>query len=359
MHARRSGWAGRPSREALRRSHPRASPRGLLGYVVGTLVAAFGAPVAALVVYGLLGDLLPVQPPAQPAAPARRSGLEPGRLSGPRRRRGGLGSQMRTRVPWPGQDSSVAWPPCASAMAWTIDRPRPLPPRLAERRGRSGRPAPRPVRGAVEPVEGPGRVLARTCPGPASATSSTTPPRDRGQPHRDRGAAAGVCARTLPSRLASTWRIRASSTTATSRGGASARTGRSGSTADGVGDRVPHQPGQVGLGQVERGGAVQPGQLEQFGHERAHPLRLLLDPAHRVRQLIGAERALPVQLGVAADGGQRGAQLVRGVGGELAHLLLRAQPRAERLLDPVEHGVDGRRRAGPPRCCRPRRAPAR
>jgi hypothetical protein len=58
--------------------------------------------------------------------------------------------------------------------------------------------------------------------------------------------------------------------------------------------------------------------------------------------LIGAESALAVKLGVAADRGQRGAQLVRRVGGELAHLLLGTQPRAERLLNPVEHGVDGR-----------------
>ena len=108
-----------------------------------------------------------------------------------------------------------------------------------------------------------------------------------------------------------------------------------------VGDRVPHHRRQVGLGQVEGGRAVQPRQLQQFGHERAHPLRLLLDPAHRVRQLIGPERPLPVQLGVAADGRQRGAQLVRGVRRELADLLLGLQPGAEGLLDPVQHGVDG------------------
>jgi hypothetical protein len=71
-------------------------------------------------------------------------------------------------------------------------------------------------------------------------------------------------------------------------------------------------------------------------------VRLLLDAAHRVRQPVRAQGALPVQLGVPADGGQWGAQFVRGVRGELADLLLRGPPGAERLLDPVQHGIDGR-----------------
>src|ERR1022692_2340400 len=41
---------------------------------------------------------------------------------------GRVGSQMRTRVPWPSQDSSVACPPWAVAIACTIDSPSPLPP---------------------------------------------------------------------------------------------------------------------------------------------------------------------------------------------------------------------------------------
>jgi hypothetical protein len=88
-----------------------------------------------------------------------------------------------------------------------------------------------------------------------------------------------------------------------------------------VGHRVPGQQGEVGLGQVEGRHAVEAGQFEQFGDEHAHPVGFLLDAPHRVRQVGGAERALPVQLGVPADRGQRGAQLVGGVGGELAHLL--------------------------------------
>jgi uncharacterized membrane protein len=50
-HAERLG--GRAQPEALRRSIP-GFTGGLLVYVGGTLVAAFGAPLAALVIYGLL-----------------------------------------------------------------------------------------------------------------------------------------------------------------------------------------------------------------------------------------------------------------------------------------------------------------
>jgi hypothetical protein len=54
----------------------------------------------------------------------------------------------------------------------------------------------------------------------------------------------------------------------------------------------------------------------------------------------GPERALPVELRVPPDRGQRRPQLMAGVGGELPHLLLGLQARAEGLLDPVQHRVD-------------------
>jgi hypothetical protein len=50
-HAERLGGQAQP--EALRRSIP-GFTGGPLVYVAGTLVAAFGAPLAALVIYGLL-----------------------------------------------------------------------------------------------------------------------------------------------------------------------------------------------------------------------------------------------------------------------------------------------------------------
>ena len=67
-------------------------------------------------------------------------------------------------------------------------------------------------------------------PGPASATSSITPPRT-GASRTATGVWAGVCSRTLASRFASTCRIRASSTTAMIPAGASAWAGWPGSTA--------------------------------------------------------------------------------------------------------------------------------
>jgi uncharacterized membrane protein len=51
-HAERLGGSAQP--EALRRSIP-GFTGGLLVYVAATLVAAFGAPLAALVIYGLIG----------------------------------------------------------------------------------------------------------------------------------------------------------------------------------------------------------------------------------------------------------------------------------------------------------------
>jgi len=51
-HATKLGGQVEP--EALRRSIP-GFTGGLLGYVAGTVLAAFGLPVAALILYGLLG----------------------------------------------------------------------------------------------------------------------------------------------------------------------------------------------------------------------------------------------------------------------------------------------------------------
>ena len=50
---------------------------------------------------------------------------------------------------------------------------------------------------------------------------------------------------------------------------------------DGVSDGVAYHARQIRLGQVERGCAIEPGQFEQLSDEGAHPLCLLLDPAHR------------------------------------------------------------------------------
>ena len=114
-HAEQLGGQAQP--EALRRSIP-GFTGGLLVYVAGTLIAAFGLPLAALIIYGLLGGLLPVRAPAQPVirprpvtpvilAEALRPGPGPVEIPGcePESARAGqvagdsAGSQIRTRVP--------------------------------------------------------------------------------------------------------------------------------------------------------------------------------------------------------------------------------------------------------------------
>ena len=104
----------------------------------------------------------------------------------------------------------------------------------------------------------------------------------------------------------------------------------------GVGDGIRREHGEVDLAASTTGFVVDPGQGEQVLDEAAHPGRLGLDALHRAgrRPPVG-DGALPVQLGVAAHRGERGAQLVRGVGDELAHPLLAG----------LAHG-EGRTRSG-------------
>ena len=85
---------------------------------------------------------------------------------------------------------------------------------------------------------------------------------------------------------------------------------------------------------------VQPRQRQQVLDEHAHARGLVLDPAHRLGDVLGLARgAHAEQLGVAADRDQRRAQLVRGVGDEAAQPLLARLARGERVLEPVEHAV--------------------
>ena len=84
-----------------------------------------------------------------------------------------------------------------------------------------------------------------------------------------------------------------------------------------------------------------PGQQQQVLDEPLHPQRLGLDARQRVGDRRGHRLALATgQLGIPADGGERGAQLVRGVGDELAHPLLALVTRLQRALDVVEHVVE-------------------
>ena len=80
---------------------------------------------------------------------------------------------------------------------------------------------------------------------------------------------------------------------------------------------------------------VEPREKQEIVDEPAHPDGLLLNPAHRVVEgnRVG-EPAAPVEVGVAADRGERGTQLVRCVADEAAETFLVA-------LTLVEHRVQG------------------
>ena len=85
---------------------------------------------------------------------------------------------------------------------------------------------------------------------------------------------------------------------------------------------------------------VQPRERQQVLDQHAHARGLVLDPPHRLRDVLRlARRAHAEQLRVAADRDQRRAQLVRGVGDEAPQPLLARLARGERVLEPVEHAV--------------------
>ena len=92
---------------------------------------------------------------------------------------------------------------------------------------------------------------------------------------------------------------------------------------------------------------VEAGERQQVLDEDAHARRLVLDAAHRLRVSASrvARRADAEQLGVAADRGQRRAQLVRGVGQEAAQAVLAGLALGERALEAVEHRVEGQAEA--------------
>ena len=79
----------------------------------------------------------------------------------------------------------------------------------------------------------------------------------------------------------------------------------------------------------------------------AHAIGLFLDAAHRLREVFGTVGgAAPEQLGVAADRGERRAQLVRRVADEAPQPPFRRRARRERGLDLLHHLVE--RDAEPP-----------
>ena len=222
--------------------------------------------------------------------------------------------------------SSVTVPPWERTIASTRESPSPAPPWCA-------------VAGLVDPGEPLERVVHEV--------RRETPARRRARRTRPARTVtvtvvpAGVCLRALVRRLVITWCSRCSSPIDLDGRVPGSVQPPEVVRADhpGVVDRLDQQPGQVDRLAVERAAAVEPGQQQHVLDQRGHPRGLLLDLAERGADVVVVGAAAG-QLGVAGDGGQRGAQLVRGVGDELADLLLAAVPRLERGLDVGEQGVE-------------------
>ena len=192
--------------------------------------------------------------------------------------------------------------------------------------------------GPVEALEGPGGVGL----GHARALVGHLEDGRRRPTRRTRTSigAPGAWTSALPTRLATTWRRRASSPCTTiapsassvmSRSGATARASRAASSAS-----ATRSTGRA----VGRPPLVESGQEEEVVDEAPHADGLLLGAAHGLVELVRIlQRAGAVELGVAADRRDRRAQLVGRVGHELAQPTLRLGALVEGLLDAPEHLV--------------------
>ena len=243
---------------------------------------------------------------------------------------------MITKLVRPGRLVTFTLPPWAAVTAWTMARPSPvLPPALdraeSPRTNRSNRAGCRSSRDA-------GAVVGHaqpTAPGlaPAATATVTVVP-------------GGVCLAALLSRLASTWCSRCSSpSTWTGSSGELEQPAVAGAGRPGVAGGVDGQPGEVHRLLGQRAARVQLGEQQQLVHQHAHPGRLRLDPDSACAMSAGTGPGVPAgQFRVAADGGQRGAQLVAGVSGEPAQPGLAGRAAGQRGLDvpqhPVERGAD-------------------
>ena len=112
----------------------------------------------------------------------------------------------------------------------------------------------------------------------------------------------------------------------------------------GVGHRVHQEADQVHLLAAQLAPGVQAGQQQQVLDERRHPHRLGVHALQGVGGLLRQVGVGPLaadELGVATDRGQRRAQLVGGVGHELAHLGLGVLARGQGGLHVPEQRVEG------------------
>ena len=194
--------------------------------------------------------------------------------------------------------------------------------------------------GAVEPLEGPGRVRRRHA--RARRRRPRASRRRRRGPTRRWIGASGAWTRALPTRLATTWRrlpssprttVGAAASTVISRSGATAWASRAASRASAARSTGARSSGRPWSRRAS---------WSRSSTSDAHPQRLLLGAPHGLVELaLPAQGPRPVQLGVPADRGDRGAQLVGRVGDEAPQPVLGRGAHVERVLDAAEHAVEG------------------
>ncbi len=240
------------------------------------------------------------------------------------------GRRTVKRAPPPVGFEASTVPPWALTRAATIARPRPAPPSSRPRESESRQKRSKTAFGSPG-----GR------PGPWSRDGDVAHASRRLQPDLDRRALRGVDDRVAQ-------QVGEDAAQRVAVGPSRHRPGRA------QGDRPLRRrgPGVVAgvleqLAQVERfarrlAHLVDPRQRQQVVDQAAHPRRLGLDPRHRPLDLGRLpRRADPVELAVAADRGERRAQLVRGVGEEPAQPPLPRRALGEGRLDLHQHRVQG------------------
>ncbi len=109
----------------------------------------------------------------------------------------------------------------------------------------------------------------------------------------------------------------------------------------GVARRLDGHPRHVHRVPAQRPAGVKPGEQQQVVDQNAHPGGLRKHAGQRARHRLRRVARVPQrQLGVAADGGERRAQLVAGVGGEPAQPRLARRAAMQRRLHVPEHPVE-------------------
>ena len=244
------------------------------------------------------------------------------------------GSCTTNVAPPPGVGSCHSRPPCACDDRRDDRQPEPGPAAVPRAAGI----------GAVEAVEDAGAVLAVDARAVVHDAAARRPPSGRGERRPRPASRPRVWTRTLASRLPTTWRSRSSSPVTVipsarrcRRSAAPARRPARRSTAS--------RTSRLRSTRSARSGRPWSSRARSSRSSTSSAIRRLSVPIRSIARSRSAGSARPagaVQVGIAADGGQRRAELVRGVGDEPSQPLLAAGLRVERRL----LGAEARPRSG-------------